>query len=84
LKISKKLIQTALGVAKQLHVDFDQVDKNQYIVGFKEELEHGTQNPKYDITNDDPEMTAKIALVHLKENPKYYTKLLRAMGELND
>ena len=84
MKINKKIIQTALDVAKELNVDFNQVPKNQFIVGFKEELEHGSNNPEYNITNDDPIMTAKIALVHLKEDQMYYTKLLKAMGELDD
>ena len=82
MKISKKIIQLALDTANQLNVDFNRVHKNEYVVGFKEELEHGTQNPEYNVTNDNPEITAKIALVHLKEDPKYYTKLLKMMGGL--
>lgn len=43
--------------------------------GYKHELEHGTKDPETNVTNDDPEETAKIAWVHLKEDPEYYAKL---------
>jgi hypothetical protein len=43
--------------------------------GFDIELEHGTKYPKTNITDDDPEMTAKIAWAHLNESPRYYDLL---------
>lgn len=43
--------------------------------GMNVELEHGTINPLTNITNDDPIMTAKIALAHLLESPIYYHNL---------
>ena len=43
--------------------------------GMDVELEHGTVDPQTDVTNDDPEITAKIALAHLKEFPDYYDRL---------
>ena len=39
------------------------------------ELEHGTVSPATNVTNDDPILTAKIALAHLNEFPDYYTRL---------
>lgn len=38
-------------------------------------LEHGTRDPHTNVTNDDPIMTGKIALAHLKEIDDYYTRL---------
>jgi hypothetical protein len=38
-------------------------------------LEHGAHDPQTDVTGDDPLLTAKIALAHLKELPDYYTRL---------
>jgi hypothetical protein len=38
------------------------------------ELEHGTQDADTDVTGDDPLMTGKIALAHLRELPDYYTR----------
>ena len=43
--------------------------------GMNVELEHGTRFPGLDVTGDDPVITAKIALAHLKEFPDYYERL---------
>lgn len=43
--------------------------------GMNVELEHGTRFPDLDVTGDDPVITAKIALAHLREFPDYYERL---------
>jgi len=43
--------------------------------GMNVELEHGTRFPDLDVTGDDPVVTAKIALAHLREFPDYYERL---------
>jgi hypothetical protein len=43
--------------------------------GMKVETEHGTRFPDLDVTGDDPVLTAKIALAHLREFPDYYERL---------
>ena len=45
-----------------------------FFTGLNIELEHGTINQKTNVTNDDLEKTAKIALAHLNEFPNYYNK----------
>ena len=44
------------------------------MTGINIELEHGTINPMTNVTNDDLEMTAKIALAHLNEYSNYYNR----------
>ena len=44
------------------------------MIGYEIELEHGTINPKTNVTNDDLVLTMKIALAHLNEFPNYYNK----------
>jgi hypothetical protein len=44
-------------------------------VGMNVEAEHGTRFPDLDVTGDDPVITAKIALAHLREFPDYYERL---------
>jgi len=44
-------------------------------MGIEVELEHGTRDSQTNVTDDDPAMTGKIALAHLKEIPDYYTRL---------
>jgi len=43
--------------------------------GMDVEMEHGTRFPDLDVTGDDPVITAKIALAHLREFPDYYERL---------
>jgi len=44
---------------------------------------HGRRDPLTNVTDDDPLLTAKIALAHLRELPDYYTRLalMEAAGE---
>ncbi len=43
--------------------------------GMDVELEHGTRYPELDVTGNDPVLTAKIAIAHLREFPDYYERL---------
>ncbi len=50
-------------------------DVDQFRIGMDVELEHGTQDPATNVTDDDITVTAKIARAHLNEFPDYYTRL---------
>jgi DNA-directed RNA polymerase alpha subunit len=50
-------------------------DVEQFRMGMDVELEHGTQDPDTNVTNDDVDTTAKIARAHLNEFPDYYSRL---------
>lgn len=50
-------------------------DVEQFRMGMDVELEHGTQDPETNVTDDDVTVTAKIARAHLNEFPDYYTRL---------
>ena len=60
---------------KTLKIDFKKIPIEEFKMGMKVELEHGKKKKKTNITNNDPIKTAKIALAHLNEDPKYYKKL---------
>ncbi|HZK86736.1 MAG TPA: DUF5661 family protein [Syntrophomonas sp.] len=60
---------------EKLGVDWSQFDVEQFRMGMDVELEHGKIDPHTNVTNDDPLITAKIALAHLNEFPDYYTRL---------
>ena len=62
-------------LGQQLGIDWAAVDFEQFRRGFEVELEHGRRDPATDVTHDDPLLTAKIALAHLREIPDYYTRL---------
>jgi hypothetical protein len=53
----------------------EEIDLGQLRIGMLVELEHGRQDPLTNVTDDDPMLTAKIALAHLRELPDYYSRL---------
>ncbi len=56
-------------------------DLEQFRQGLDVELEHGRRDPATNVTDDDPLLTAKIALVHLRELPDFYTRPARMENE---
>ena len=64
----------AIKIAKKLGIMFDKFSVNDFLTGLNIELEHGKVNPFTNVTNDDLEMTAKIALAHLNEHSDYYNE----------
>ena len=70
-------IEEAKEIAKKLAIIWSDVDFSidDFVMGVNVELEHGTQDPETNVTNDDPIMTGKIALAHLKEFGDYYIRL---------
>jgi Protein of unknown function (DUF5661) len=73
----------ARSLGEQLGIDWatSAFDPEQFRAGMDVELEHGTRDPETDVTGDDPLVTAKIALAHLRELPDYYTRLARMEAE---
>jgi len=56
-------------------------DVEQFRMGINVELEHGLHDLLTNVTGDEPTVTGKIALAHLKEFPDYYTRLARMEAE---
>lgn len=56
-------------------------DVDQLRIGMNVELEHGLHDPNTNVSDDNPHVTAKIALAHLNEFPDYYTRLERMEEE---
>jgi len=50
-------------------------DVDEFRAGMDVELEHGLHDPATNVTDDDPNVTARIARAHLNEFPDYYTRL---------
>jgi DNA-directed RNA polymerase alpha subunit len=65
----------AKSIGEKLGIDWKEYDVEQFRMGLDVEREHGTVSPATNVTNDDPTMTAKIALAHLNEFSDYYTRL---------
>ena len=67
-------INDAVEIANKLNIKFNKFNIKDFLTGLNIELEHGTINPETNITNNNLELTAKIALAHLNEYPNYYNK----------
>jgi hypothetical protein len=70
-------IEEAQRVGNEIGVDWSRFDVEQFRLGMDVELEHGSRDPQTDVTGDDPIVTGKIALAHMKEFPDYYERLER-------
>ncbi len=80
---TKKQFSTdeAKAIGDRLRVDWSRFDAEQFRMGLNVELEHGLHDPETDVTGNDPVLTGKIALAHLKEFGDYYTRLQKMEDE---
>ena len=62
-------------IGEALGIDWNKVAIDEFTKGVNVEFEHGTKFPATNVTNNDKNMTGKIAWAHLKEFPDYYTRL---------
>ena len=69
--------QQARRIGDEIGVDWSRFDVEQFRAGLEVEFEHGSHDPQTDVTGDDPILTGKIALAHMKEFPDYYERLER-------
>ena len=70
-------------IASDLGIDLaaEGIELEQFRMGLGVELEHGRRDPETDVTGDDPLITGKITLAHLREFPDYYTRLAAMEAE---
>lgn len=76
-------LEEAEAIARDLEIDLatEGIELEQFRMGLGVELEHGRHDPETDVTGDDPLITGKIALAHLREIPDYYTRLAAMEAE---
>jgi hypothetical protein len=73
--------EEAQRVGDAIGVDWERIDLEQFRAGMDVEYEHGSHDLQTDVTHDDPIVTGKIALAHMKEFPDYYERLERMEAE---
>lgn len=75
--------EEASQIARWLGIDFSREKFNleQFKMGLDTELEHGLISSQTNVTSNDPILTGKIALAHLREFPDYYTRLKKLEDE---
>ena len=74
-------VEEAKRVGDEIGVDWTRFDLELFRQGMDVEFEHGSNDPQTDVTHDDPIVTGKIALAHMKEFPDYYERLERMEAE---
>ena len=75
IEVTEFTEEDANSAIEESGLDIGNIPIDQIVKGMNHELEHGSIDPDYNITDDDPVKTLKITLVHLKETPDYYDKL---------
>ena len=75
--------EEARRVGAEIGIDWESAlfDVEQFRAGMNVELEHGLRDLGTNVSDDDPHLTAKIALAHLNEFPDYYSRLERLEEE---
>lgn len=68
-------VELFLKLADKIGFPKDRLDIKQLYKGTIVELEHGKELPATNVTDDDLEMTMKIAWRHMEEFPDYYIRL---------
>ena len=71
-------------IGDSLGIDWNKFDIDQFCMGLEVELEHGTIHSETNVSDDDPLITGKIALAHLREFPDYYTRLQKMEKEAKE
>jgi hypothetical protein len=66
----------AYDLAVKNNINLDIVGLDQFLYGLNTELEHGSKlGKKTNITNNNKNLTSKIVIAHLIEDPFYYHRL---------
>jgi Mn-dependent DtxR family transcriptional regulator len=75
--------EEARRIGAEIGIDWDTApfEVEEFQSGMNVELEHGLHDVVTNVTDDDPHVTAKIALAHLNEFADYYTRLDRMEEE---
>ena len=73
--------EEAKRVGDAIGVDWGRFDLELFRAGMDVEFEHGVRDPQTDVTGDDPILTGKVALAHMKEFPDYYARLAKMEAE---
>ena len=73
----------ARSIGEQIGIEWDAApfDVEQFRIGMEVEFEHGSHDPRTNVTDDDPVITGKIAWAHLNEFADYYTRLQKMEAE---
>lgn len=65
----------AVAMSIGLDLDSERFSTEEFRRGLEVEMEHGAEDARTNVTDDNLDMTGRIAWAHLNEFPDYYTRL---------
>jgi len=71
-------------VGESLHIDWKQVDLEEFRQGLMGNHERGAIDPETGLTYDSVLLTGKIVLAHMEEFPDYCTRLAKLNEEVDE
>jgi len=66
--------EDAKRIGDALKIDWSEVNLEEFLMGLEAESDHGSSDPRTNVTNDDEMVMGKIAWAHLNEFPDFYTR----------
>ena len=76
--------EAARRVGESLHIDWEQVDLEEFRQGLMGNHKPGAIDPETGLTYDSVLLTAKIVLAHMEEFPDYFTRLAKLKEEVDE
>jgi len=77
-------IDEAQRVGESLHIDWDQVDLEEFRQGLMGNHKEGAIDPETGLTYEDVLLTGKVVLTHMEEFPDYFTRLAKLKEEVDE
>ena len=76
--------EEARQIGESLHIDWDQVDLEQFRQGLMDNHVQETMDPEAGRIYGGVLLTGKVVLDHMQEFPDYFTRLAKLEEEVND
>ena len=71
-------------VGESLHIDWDQVDLEEFRQGLMGNHKEGAIDPETGLTYEDVLLAGKVVLTHMEEFPDYFTRLAKLKAEVDE
>ena len=76
--------EEAKRIGEALHIDWDQVDLEQFRQDLMGNHNQGSIDPETGLTYDGVLLTGKVVLDHMQEFPDYFTRLAKLKEEVDE
>ena len=76
--------EEAKRIGESLHIDWDQVDLEQFCQDLMGDRRQEAVDPETGLTYDDVLLSGKIVMAHIQEFPDYFTRLARLKTEVKE